>query len=117
MHIFRSLYLNENIPIFNKPTDSFIRDSYFGGATDYYQLYGENLYHYDVNSLYPHAMLNPMPFEIIKYYSNMKGLDLIKNDLFGFFEVEVKAPDNIKYPILPYRNNKTYLGTIFPIGQ
>jgi hypothetical protein len=117
MEIFRTLYLNENIPILNKSTDSFIRNSYFGGATDYYQMYGENMKHYDVNSLYPYAMLNPMPFEVMKYYSNIPSeLDLLRDDLFGFFEVEVKAPSHIKYPILPYRNNKTYNGIIFPLG-
>lgn len=46
----------------------------------------------------------------------MDGLDLIKNNLFCLFEVEVIAPDNIKYPILPYRNNKTNKGIIYPLG-
>ena len=39
-------------------TDRFIRGSYYGGAVDYYKAYGENLHYYDVNSLYPYAMLN-----------------------------------------------------------
>ena len=62
-------------------------------------------------------MSKPMPFEIIKYYSNMNNLNLIENDLFGFFEAEIRSPNNIKYPILPYKNNKTYNGTIFPLGE
>ena len=64
LKIFRSKFLDTKIPILNSVDDFFIRKSYIGGATDYYKLYGENLYYYDVNSLYPYAMLNPMPLSI-----------------------------------------------------
>ena len=55
LKIFRQKFLNKEkfIPILNKSVDSFIRKGYYGGATDYYRLKGENLYYYDVNSLYP----------------------------------------------------------------
>lgn len=43
--------------------NKFIRYGYYVGATDYYKKYGENLYYYDVNSLYPYAMLKDMPFK------------------------------------------------------
>ena len=46
--------------------DIFIRDSYYGGAMDYYKAYGENLRYYDVNSLYPFVMKKDMPFKIVK---------------------------------------------------
>lgn len=55
------------IPILNNALDSFIRRSYFGGATDYYKKYVTNAKYYDVNSLYPYAMLNDMPGKMIKY--------------------------------------------------
>ena len=36
LKIFRTNFLNVNIPILSKKNDSFIRDAYYGGATDYY---------------------------------------------------------------------------------
>jgi len=39
--------------------DSFIRKGYYGGGTDVYEGYAQLVYYYDVNSLYPYAMLNP----------------------------------------------------------
>lgn len=66
LKIFRSKYLKVNIPILKRREDTFIRQSYFGGATDYYKLRAENLYYYDVNSLYPFAMIKDMPFELIR---------------------------------------------------
>ena len=37
-----------------------------GGATDYYKMKAENIYYYDVNSLYPFAMMKPMPYELLR---------------------------------------------------
>jgi hypothetical protein len=39
--IFRQEFLKINIPILDTVEDSFVRGSYFGGATDYYRKYGE----------------------------------------------------------------------------
>lgn len=60
--IFRTKNLKVNIPILKRVDDSFIRQVYFWGASDYYQMKAENIYYYDVNSLYQFAMLKPMPF-------------------------------------------------------
>jgi hypothetical protein len=95
MKIFRTHFLENNIQCLTKKIDAFIRTGYFGGATDYYMKYGENLRYYDVNSLYPYAMLNPMPLNLIKYYNNLDSFNL--KDLFGFFLVEIECPKNIKY--------------------
>ncbi|KAI5640986.1 hypothetical protein M9H77_00147 [Catharanthus roseus] len=63
--IFRMKYYDaSNWPIYipNMNEDSFIRRGYYGGHTDVYIPYGENLYYYDVNSLYPFIMKEyPMP--------------------------------------------------------
>ena len=112
LKIFRTNYLETDIPILTFYNDKFIRKSYYGGATDYYKAYGENLYYYDINSLYPYAMCNPMPYKIIKKYNNMDNVKL--DDFFGFCLTEIQCPENIDKPMLPLR----YKGkTIFPKGK
>jgi hypothetical protein len=120
LKIFRTHYLNINIPILKNSVDNFIRKSYFGGATDYYKAYGKDLYYYDVNSLYPYAMLKPIPLNLIKTYKNMNSFPPVReggvdfNKFFGFVKCKVISPKNILKPILPLK----YQGkTIFPIGS
>lgn len=68
MNIFRSKFLNvSNIPIITKKIYEDIPVGYTGGAVDVYKPYGTGVYHYDVNSLYPYAMLNDMPVGTPKY--------------------------------------------------
>ena len=80
---------------------------YFGGHVDVYHPISEpdkKIYHYDVNSLYPYAMVNyPMPTGNPTYFEG----DIRKEDpkAFGFFYVKVTAPDNLKVPILLTKNN------------
>ena len=111
LKIFRQLFQKEDIPIFNYYPEREIRKSYFGGSTDYYMRYGEGLYHYDVNSLYPHAMTKPMPLKFIRY---IEGSEIDLNNFFGFCEVKVKAPDNIKIPLLPFKLEGK---TLHPLGE
>ena len=68
LKIFRQKFLDVDIPILKGETDQFIRRGYFGGHTDYYKAYITNGYYYDVNSLYPKAMCQPMPRYIISFY-------------------------------------------------
>jgi len=78
--LFRINFLKKHncIPILNKEQDSFIRNSYFGGAVHVFKHYARKVYHYDVNSLYPFAMLNPMPFKLIKIENkNIKNKKVI----------------------------------------
>ena len=113
LKIFRSKFLKVNIPILKGSVDRFIRTSYFGGGTDYYKAYGENLYYYDVNSLYPFAMLKPIPLKIIKDHKNINLELTLDSGLFGFFEAECYIPKSDR-PILPLK-----LGgrTIYPYGS
>lgn len=56
LSIFRMKYYDfQTFPIHipNKNEDTFRRRAYYGGHVDAYKPYGENLYYYDVNSLYP----------------------------------------------------------------
>jgi hypothetical protein len=113
LKIFRTHYLDIDIPILKNNIDHFIRKSYFGGATDYYKAYGKELYYYDVNSLYPQAMLKPMPLNLIKTYKNMEEV-LDFNNFFGFVKCKVITPKDLIKPILPFK----YQGkTIFPLGN
>lgn len=116
--IFRTHYYdpdNWNIYIPNKNEDTFIRRGYYGGHADAYIPKGENLYHYDVNSLYPFIMKNyPMPAGKPVWNGNLQDQDL--NNLFGFIEAHVECPPHITRPFLPYKDKKN--GTLlFATGE
>ena len=113
LKIFRSKYLKVNIPVLKRRDDNFIRNSYFGGATDYYQLKATNIFYYDVNSLYPFAMCEPMPYEFIRKFTLKEGDNFNLDNFFGFIKVEVNCPLNVKVPVLPCKYNGK---TIFPTG-
>lgn len=88
MRIFRKNYLNEDtfkISIPNRNEDTFIRRGYYGGHVDVYKPYGENLFYYDVNSLYPFIMKSyPMPCGPPVWKNRLAGEDLAH--LYGFVE-------------------------------
>ena len=92
MKIFRSKFLKVNIPILKRIDDTFVRKSYFGGATDYYQLKAEDIHYYDVNSLYPFSMIKPMPFELIRKFTFKEDVNFNLDKFFGFLKVEVTCP-------------------------
>lgn len=100
LKIFRSKFLKVNITILKRRDDTFIRQSYFGGATDYYKLRAFNLFYYDVNSLYPFAMMKPMPNELIRKITFKEGDDFNLDNFFGFIKVKVTCPKNIKVPLV-----------------
>lgn len=145
--------LDENkIPKLNTQIYNDLRQGYTGGSVDAFIPYGQNIYYYDVNSLYPFVMKKyPMPvgaplyFEgnildnnlhshliskvktqtlLDKQYLNqpLNENNLIKIDYnrpFGFFEVEIEAPIDIKIPILQLRmkTTKGFFRTISPLGK
>lgn len=72
--------------------------SYTGGHTDVYIPYGENIKHYDVNSLYPHSMLmNKLPIgTIIQFQGDIKWLyqldeRYIKENTYWIGDANVKT--------------------------
>jgi len=110
---FLKYYLVEEkkLPLINKLQHfNFINFGYYGGITEVYIPYGQNLYYYDVNSLYPYVALNAMPGTNCSY---IEGEDLDLDKLFGFFHAEVKT-NNLYLGLLPI---KTPLGLIFPNGE
>lgn len=76
-------------------------------------MYGENLYYYDVNSLYPFVSLMDMPGSTctkVDYYIGNVALDT----LFGFYYCEVVSPPESYLGLLPVRGkNKLH----FPVGK
>lgn len=113
INIYSKKYLKEQIPsITNQSLFKFIKSAYFGGITEVYKPYGENLKLIDVNSLYPFTALNPMPGTNSVYMETFdKSLEL--NDLFGFFYAKVQTPSDCYYGLLPIRSPN---GVIYPKG-
>ena len=86
LELFIVDHYKDNIPLIdNKTLFNDIKLAYYGGCTEVYRPFRENLYYYDVNSLYPFASLNDMPGLECTYMlaHQKKGLDL--DNLFGFF--------------------------------
>jgi len=108
--IYRSNYIkNKNIPIISGEMFYDIFNSYYGGLVDMYKPYGKNLYHYDVNSLYPYAIINPIPVGIPIYFEGK--INIFNKDSFGFFYCKVNAPNNLNIPVLPTKiDGKTICG-------
>lgn len=105
---------DDYIAILNMNQDSFIRKGYYGGHTDVYIPYGENLYYYDVNSLYPYIMKEyDIPSGKPTWHRDLTEAKL--DDLFGYIEAYIHCPSSIKRPFLPImRDDKTLL---FPTGK
>lgn len=116
--IYRSKYLNDfKIPIISGIFQQDLKKSYTGGATDVYKPHGYNINGYDCNSLYSTSMETlPMPVGNMTYFEGDISKHVKKP--FGFFEVEVTAPDNLYVPIIQTRI-KTKHGnrTIAPLGN
>jgi hypothetical protein len=90
------LPLIRNVTIYN-----FIKKGYYGGITEVYKPYGENLNYYDINSMYPFVAKNKMPGTKATYIElNQdeaevnKGKSLDLDNLFGFFFCKVKTKDS-----------------------
>jgi hypothetical protein len=112
LKIYRTKFQEDPIFILPSNIDNFIRNSYYGGGTDVYKAYGANLHYYDVNSLYPYAMLKPMPYNLIQ----TKLIDLSfksLEDFFGFAYVNINCPLNMLRPVLPFHKDGK---TIYPVG-
>ena len=113
LKVYRTNFQTNPIPILTYNIDSFIRNGYYGGGTDVYKAYGENLHYYDVNSIYPFAMMNPMPYNIL---NNGKLINLSNRSLqsfFGFAYCKITCPLDMLRPVLPFHKDGK---TIYPVG-
>lgn len=116
--IFRTHYLADHkIPKLAGKIYEFIKQSYTGGRVDVFIPSGENLYYYDVNSLYPTVYSSkPMPLGTPQWFEG----NILERDpqAFGFFKCEIEAPMNLKVPVLQtHVNTKGGLRTVAPLGK
>jgi hypothetical protein len=90
MMLFRAVHLKSNklIRLLSDRHHRFFKQAFYGSNVSVYKPYGEHLYYYDVNSLYPWAMLQCMPVGSPKPYDVTKGLE----GFFGIAEAEVITP-------------------------
>lgn len=118
MKIYRTCFQKIKIPILKNNEDSFVRESYFGGATDIYKAVVNLVYYVDVNSLYSFAMLKAMPIKLLEIITNPLKLTKLNLSTFypaaGFLKVKVYCPHHVKRPMLPFKHEGK---TIFPTGE
>lgn len=115
--LFRSQFMNEEtIPQLQGGLFKEIQQSYFCGAVDMYIPYGENLFAYDVNSLYPYVMKTyPMPLGQPQYFEG--DISFPENKL-AFVLVDVKTPTVLKEPIIcMHHKTKGGIRTLAPLGS
>jgi len=111
MSIYRTCFITEDIPVLGLQMDKNIREAYYGGATQVFKHYGRNIHYYDVNSLYPWAITQPLPHI---YLGKVSARDINPYTFFGFLYADIKAPTNVN-PILPWRNLEGKLS--YPTGN
>lgn len=110
MDLFRRKYMSEPLPVFDMETVDWFRSGYYGGRTECFYigtLEGE-IYDYDVNSMYPHAMMGEFP----DLWSLRPNDHPAFND-HGMAEAEIHL-DHLDFPLLPVRYNGKL---VFPTGK
>lgn len=95
--------MRKDIIVSSMRTQNFVRKAYAGGRCEIFRQTLTDGACYDVNSLYPHAMLQPMPIEAVGRSHSI--------DDFGFHDVTVHVPEMF-VPPLWVKTDKL----IFPCG-
>lgn len=130
MSLFKNNYLNTFIYPINKNIEignllgkkiilnieDEIRKNYVGGRTEIFKREGDNLYYYDVNSLYPFVMSDNV-FPISNPVFMLED-QITKKDK-GFFQCKISYP-KCKHgiPLLPKKIfGKNYNKLIYPVGE
>lgn len=104
--LFRTnFYKSENLMGKNMPNH--LRNAYMGGISNVFKPYSnKQLYYYDVNSLYPYAMLNKLP---VGGYTHIISSNISLDDLDGIAKAVVYSPKNNLYPFMAEKTKKSGL--------
>lgn len=115
----RRSYLEDAIPALSRENEAFVRRGYYGGRTEIFHKGGNfpekfPLRCYDVNSMYPWALTQPLPIKMF-----WEGTpDKLNLSYDGFVECTVSTKNcdklALRYPCLPYRQGGKLL---FPLGR
>jgi len=114
------MHYNQNknpLPLIrNKKVFSDISMANYGARTEVFKPYGEDLFYYDVNSLYPYSSLNTLCGINAKYIEFVKPLIGISDDVFGYFYCKIDTCfSRIQdFGLLPKRDVNGSLS--FPLG-
>jgi len=115
--LYRLKYIkSDTVPILSGGIYNDIKRGYYGGFVDVYQVWGNNVQGFDVNSLYPSSMSKyPVPVGKPEFFEGDYKLRF--KNLFGFVLARVEAP-HLARPILPYKyiNKNGSQSTIYPTG-
>jgi hypothetical protein len=99
MHKFRENFFDGDFWNVSEHYDTYFREKYYkGGRVEVYKGFGKNLYYYDVNSLYPFAMLEKMPCGAPIHTTKFQ-----KNKI-GFYEIELMEDYNPLISIICIKN-------------
>lgn len=130
MASFRRVHLNETVPTNRHyPTckheetpdcegclHSFVRRGYYGGRVEVYRdkfLGPGSLNVGDINSMYPWAMLGPVPTELVAIKEGSIDFEKHCAHWLGFLDVDIDVPRGAYLPPLPYRTQDKL---VFPTG-
>jgi len=109
LKVYRSHFLKDTLHSPPAFVEAAARAAYVGGRCEVYRHDPARLNKYDVNSLYPRAMLDPVPVE---YLSASRRLTDRENEI-GFYEADISYPD-CYLPVLPMMiENRLF----FPVGN
>lgn len=109
VQVFQMHFLKHAICKPSRKVEDFIRQSYFGGRCEVYRWDSARLNKYDVNSLYPSVMREPVPVEFVAWSKRLPDDD----SEIGFYEAKINYPETY-LPALP-----TIIGhrLFFPVGK
>ena len=115
--LFKTNYLDNNLtylPIIKGLHHDRMREAFFGGHVDVYKpfaTFGNPIYCYDVNLLYPFVMSN----NDFSVGNPVLSFDKDLNNYFGIVHCNIITPEYMDKPVLPFRGDDGII--YFPLGN
>jgi hypothetical protein len=99
--IYRTCFLKDvNLPAISQKINNEIKPSYLGGLVNLFIPRGEGVYCYDVNSLYPFAMMGDFPTGKMSVMDTLSIDGFILENINGCCLAEVASPPDMLHPFL-----------------